>query len=101
MSAPLSFIEPPRRSRFRRVLIRLATVLVLVGAVAGAGAVLYQASSHTAQAGPTSDARSTTPETVVAAATDPFTPDTGTARPSPARAQPALAPLDGSRAAAV
>jgi D-alanyl-D-alanine carboxypeptidase len=76
------------------------TVLVLVGAVAGAGVVLYQSSGHTAQAGPTSAAETTTPETVVAAATEPFSTGSGTTRPSPGSAPQTLVALDGAHAAA-
>jgi len=99
MSAPLSFVEPPHRSRFRRALVRLLMVAVLLGAVAAAGVVLYQASGHTAQAGPAS---SETLGAVVPPATEPFASLGGEGHPKAARQEKAAAlpPLDGSHAAA-
>jgi D-alanyl-D-alanine carboxypeptidase len=99
MSAPLSFAEPPRRPRFRRVLVRLLMVAVLLGAVAAAGVVLYQAGGHTAQAGPAS---TESMGAVVPPATEPFASLTGPSHAESARAEKAatLPPLDAGRAAA-
>jgi D-alanyl-D-alanine carboxypeptidase (penicillin-binding protein 5/6) len=98
MSAPFSFAEPPRRSRFRRTLLRLLMVAVLLGAVAAGGVVLYQASGHTAQAGPAS---TETLGAVVPPVTEPFASLGGQGHPKAARQEKAaLPPLDESRAAA-
>ena len=98
MSAPLSFAEPPHRSRFRRTLLRLLMVAVLLGAIAAAGVVLYQASGHTAQAGPAS---TESLGAVVPPVTEPFASLGGQGHPKAARQEKAaLPPLDESRAAA-
>jgi D-alanyl-D-alanine carboxypeptidase len=100
MSAPLSFSEPPRRRRFRRVLVRLLLLAVLLGAIAAAGAVLYQASGHTAQAVPAPS--SETLGAVVPPATEPFASLGGRGHQKAAREEksPVLSPLDGTHAAA-
>jgi D-alanyl-D-alanine carboxypeptidase len=88
MTAPLSFAEPPRRSRFRRALVRLLMVAVLLAAVCAAGVVLYQAGGHTAQAGPAS---TETLGAVVPPVTEPFASLTGPAHARSARAEKAAA----------
>src|SRR5690242_6278585 len=88
MSAPLSFAEPPRRSHFRRAIVRLLMVAVLLAAVGAAGFVLYQAGGHTAQAGP---ACSETLGAVVPPVTEPFASLTGPAHAKSARAEKAAA----------